>query len=92
MSAKNVFKMMERHAKKAYSTKFKPNVEKVLKLLGEFDKINNSRKLLAEKEARLENPSKSELKKIEDEKAELDEREKAAQAEKEELLKFEFKD
>ena len=91
MSAKNVFKTMKKHAKKAYTTKFEKNVKSTLKLLGELDKIANETKLLASKEARETDPSAADKKKFQKLREELEERTKAAQEEREKLLTFEAK-
>lgn len=61
----------------------------MLKILNEFDKINNERRVLEEKKARAGGEVD---KKMERDIAELDEREKKANEEKAELLAFELKD
>ena len=92
MKAKNVYNAMKKHASKEYKTKFDKNVKATLKLLLEFDKINNATKVLKEKKARLGSDiSKGESKKIEKELAELEERQKEADAKRDELFTFELK-
>lgn len=92
MKAKNVYNTMKKFASKEYKTKFDKNVKATLKLLLEFDKINNAKKVLTEKKQRLGSDiSKSESKKIEKELAELEERQKEADAKRDELLTFELK-
>ncbi len=92
MSAKNVFKAMEKFARKAYKNNFKKSIKETIKVLGEFDKINNERKVLADKETRLsEKGDKSGLKKLAKDQEELEVRAKEANELKAELLKFELK-
>lgn len=89
MSAKKLFSAMESASNDAYKQKLEKNVKSVLKVLNEFDKINNERRVLDEKKAR----DGGEVdKKMERDIAELDEREKKANEEKAELLNFELKD
>jgi hypothetical protein len=88
MSAKKLFSAMESAANAAYKQKLEKSVKSMLKVLNEFDKIANERKVMQEKQARNE----GELdKKMERDLAELDEREKAAKEEHEELLRFELR-
>jgi hypothetical protein len=79
MKAKTVFGAMKKHAKRDYSTKFEPNVKATLKLILDFDKINNGIKVLKAKKDRLGSDiSKGESKKINKELAELEEAQKSA--------------
>ena len=89
MSAKKLFSAMESASNDAYKQKLEKNVKSVLKILNEFDKINNERRVLEEKKARAGGEVD---KKMERDIAELDEREKKANEEKAELLNFELKD
>ncbi len=92
MSAKNVFKTMNKHAQRAYKTKFEKNVKEVLKVLGEFDKLNNARRVLADKEARAsESGDKDALKDIKKDREALDATEKEMNEKRDSLLKFELK-
>ncbi len=91
LSAKGLFKAMEKHAKYAYKTKFKKNIKDAIKVLGEFDKIANERKMLQMKEERNDKPSKADEKKMAKEKEELAQREKEAIELKAKLLTFEPK-
>jgi hypothetical protein len=80
----------------SYKAHFKGDLEKMskamLKVLGEFDKIANERKMLEEKKARAEKPSDADKKEWEKEAKDLAAREKDANAERDALLKFEPKD
>ena len=92
MKAKNVYKMLVQHAKIDYETNLDRNVKATLKLLLDFDKINNAVKVLNEKKARLgPDAPKAKLAKIERELEELAEAQKEAEAKRDELLKFELK-
>ncbi len=93
MKAKNVYNAMIKHAKREYSTKFDKNVKATLKLILDFDKINNGMKVLKQKKERLGSDiSKGEAKKINKELAELEEAQKEADAKKAEFLTFKLKD
>ena len=92
MKAKSVYNAMKKHASKDYKTKLDKNVKAMLKLLLEFDKINNAKKVLEQKKQREGSEiSKGEAKKIEKELAELEEAQKKADEKRDELLKFELK-
>nr|MDJ0522474.1 hypothetical protein [Planctomycetota bacterium] len=92
MKTKQVYNMMKKFASKEYKTKFDKNVKAVLKLLLEYDKINNAVKVLKQKKEREgADISKGEAKKIEKELAELEERQKEAEEKEKELLTFELK-
>lgn len=92
MKAKNVFNAMKKHASKDFKGKFDKNVKAVQKLCLQFDKINNAKKVLSEKKARIgSDGKKAELKKIEKELAQLDEDQKEADEKLKELLTFELK-
>ncbi len=92
MKTKATYSMMKSFASKAYKTKFDKNVKATLKLILEYDKINNARKVLTEKKERGGSDlSKGEVKKIDKELAELEERQKEAEAKEKELLTFELK-
>jgi hypothetical protein len=79
LKTKEVYNAMKKFAGKAYATKFDKNVKATLKVLIEFDKINNAKKVIAEKEKRLgADISKGEAKKMAKEREELDARQKKA--------------
>jgi hypothetical protein len=82
---------MNAQFKKHYKGDLEKNVKAMLKVLGEFDKIANERKLLDEKKARADKPSDADKKEWDKAAKELDAREKAANAERDALLKFEPK-
>ena len=88
MSAKKLFSAMESAANDAYKQKLEKSVKAMLKVLNEYDKLANERKVLAEKQARNDGEMDA---KMERDLAELDEREKAAKEEHEELLRFELR-
>ena len=93
LKTKATYSMMKKFASKEYKTKFDKNVKATLKLLLEYDKINNAKKVLTEKKAREgADISKGEAKKIEKELADLEERQKKAEKTEKELLTFELKD
>lgn len=92
MSSKNVFKTMTKHAKKAYKTSFEKNIKAAIKVLGEFDKLNNARRVLADKETRAsEKGDENALKDIKKDREELEKTEKEMNAKRDSLLKFELK-
>lgn len=93
MSAKTVLATMEQHAQKAYKGSFEKTVEDLLKVLTEFDRINNQRRALEEKEARASEQGDTQaLEDIATERAALDAAEKQAKAKRDELLAFELKE
>lgn len=79
----------------SYKAHYKGDLDKMqkamLKVLGEFDKIANERKVLEEKKSREEKPSDADKKEWEKEAKELAQREREANAERDALLKFEPK-
>jgi len=93
LSSSKVFDAMKKYAKKAYKTNFEKNVKAMAKVLIEWDKINNARKVLDEKEKRegsdITPAKKKELAK---EREELEKAQKEADAKKEELLRFELRE
>lgn len=89
MKTSQVVKMMKKFAKKAYKTNFDRTVKAVLKLLNEYDKVNNSRKVLEAKKAK--DPSERELKEIEKELADLAEEQKTLEEQEKELLNLELR-
>ncbi len=92
LSSKKLYKAMTASANRAYKTKLDKNVKALLKLINEFNKINNARKNLDQKEKRLgDEISKSETKKLAKERAELAEAQKEADELREKLYKFEPK-
>ncbi len=92
MKTKAVYSMMKKFASKEYKTNFDKAVKATLKLLLDYDKINNAKKVLTEKKQREgADISKNEAKKIDKELAELEERQKEAEAKEKELLTFELK-
>ena len=92
IKTKTLFDGMCKFAKKAYGVNLKKVAKDVMKVCNEFDKINTGLKTLKQKEARLgSDASKSDLKKIEKEKAELEEEQKAAEEKRDKLLTFKLK-
>ena len=93
LKTKKVATTMEKFASKAYKTNFKKQVKATLKLLLEFDKINNAKKTLNAKKERLgADGSKNKLDKIDKELAELEEAQKKADEKKTELLTFKLRE
>jgi dGTP triphosphohydrolase len=87
-----VYSMMKRFAQREYKTKFEKTVKATLKLLVEYDKINNAKKVIeAKKQREGDDLSKGEAAKIEKELAELEERQKKNEELEKELLKWELK-
>lgn len=92
MKTKAVYTMMKKFASKEYKTNFDKSVRATLKLLLEYDKINNAKKVLtAKKQREGADISKGEAKKIDKELAELEERQKETEAKEKELLNFKLK-
>ena len=91
LSVSALFKAMTGEAKKAYKTDLDKTVHALIKIMGEFDKINNERKVLDAKATRDEKPSAKDIADLKKDRAELEEREKKANAERDTLLKFERK-
>lgn len=92
MKAKTVFQTMTKFAKKAYKGNFAKSVKETGKLLLEYDKINNAKKVLEQKKAREGSDlSKGEAKKIDKELDELADRQKAAEEKEKKLMDFELK-
>ena len=92
LSSKKLYKAMTASAHRAYTTKLDQNVKGLLKLLNEFNKINNARKVLDEKEKRLGSDiSKSEAKKIAKEREKLVKEQKEADELREKLYTFKLK-
>jgi hypothetical protein len=91
LSVSGLWKSMVAEANKFYKGDLDKNVRQMLKVLGEFDKINNERNLLEEKSKREDKPSASDIAKIKKEREDLNEREKKANAERDALLKLERK-
>lgn len=92
LSSKKLYNAMKAAANRAYKTKLDKNVKGLLKLLNEFNKINNARKNLDEKEKRLgAEITKAEKKKLAKEREELAEAQKEADELREKLYKFEPK-
>jgi hypothetical protein len=93
LSSSKVFDAMKKYAKKAYKTNFEKNVKAMAKVLIEWDKINNARRVLDEKEKRegadMTPAKKKELAK---EREELDKAQKEADEKKAELLRFELRE
>ena len=88
LSAKKLFTAMEKSAGRAYKQKLGKMVKSMQKILNEYDKINNERKVLEQKRAR----NKGEMdKKMERTLEEINERETKAKEEHKELLAFELK-
>ncbi len=92
LSSKKLYTAMKASANRAYKTKLDKNVKSMLKLLNEFNKINNAKKNLDQKEQRLgDEITKAETKKIAKEREELAEEQKKADELRETLYKFELK-
>ena len=92
LSSKKLYTAMKASANRAYKTKLDKNVKGLLKLLNEFNKINNARKNLDEKEKRLgDEITKAEAKKIAKEREELAEAQKKADELRDKLYTFELK-
>lgn len=84
ITSSKLYGAMKKAAGKAYKGNFDKNVKRVIKLLGELDKIDNERRILAKKEEKDLKPAQ--VKKIAKEREELDEREKEALEKRSELL------
>jgi hypothetical protein len=91
ISVSGTYAAMKGAAKASYTTNFDKNVRALVKLLNEFDKINNERGLLDAKAERLKDPTQADTRKIDQEREALAEREKAANEERDALLKFELR-
>lgn len=85
----SVWNNMESLFKKAYKGNLEKMCKEMIKVLAEFDSINNDRKLLAAKKERTEKPSETDKKEWEKELKELDQRQKIAEKKKDDLLKLE---
>lgn len=93
LSSSKVYDEMKKFAKKAYKTNFDKNVRGMLKVLVEWDKINNQRRVLEEKEKREgADMSPADRKKLAKEREDLEKAQKEADAKRDELLKFETKE
>lgn len=79
---------MQKQYKKAYDGDLEKNVKAMMKVLGEFDKVSGARKVQEEKEAREPKPTAADKAEWSKTKEELDERQKKAEKERDELLKF----
>ncbi len=90
ISGKKLFTAMTKAAKKSYDCNFPKNVKALRSILNEFDKIENEREVLEQKEGRGVNAAGA--RKIAKERAELDERHEKAMAEKKELLEVPTRD
>jgi hypothetical protein len=91
LSVGGLWSAMQTAYGKFYEGSLEKNVKALLKVLNEFDKIANERKVQDAKEAREDKPSaadKAEWKKLHEE---LDAREKKASKERDTLMKFEKK-
>jgi len=87
-----VYSTMKKFASKEYKTNFDKNVKSVIKLLLDYDKINNAKKVLTQKKEREgADIAKAEAKKIDDELADLEKQQKDAEAKEKELLTLELK-
>lgn len=91
ISVSGTYSTMKKVAKKSYKTNFDKNVRSLVKLLNEFDKINNERGLLDAKEERMKNPTPADTRKLAKEREELDEREKKANERRDDLMSFELR-
>ena len=93
MSTKTVYEAMTKFADEAYKGSFETTVKDVLTVLTEYDKINNKRRRLANKEATLTADSdKDALEDLALERQALDALEKEMNAKRDKLLKFELKE
>lgn len=91
LSIGGLFGEMKTQFKKHYSGDLEKNVKALIKILGEFDKLANERSQLEEKKAREEKPSPADQNEWKKTAEELDAREKAANGDRDKLLKFEPK-
>lgn len=82
---------MQSQYKKHYKGDLEKNVKTLIKVLGEFDKIANERKLIEEEKARADKPSDKDVAEWKKAADELNEREKKANEQRDALLKFESK-
>lgn len=87
ISGSKVFTAMAKAAKKSFKGNYEKNVKALIKVLNEFDKIADERKVLEEKEAK--GLKDAEAKKIAKEKDELETRQKQADEQKKGLLELE---
>ena len=90
ISGTKIYAGMKKAAKKSYDCNFDKNVKSLRKILNEFDKIENERDVLTQKEGRGVNDA--EAKKIAKEREELDERQEKADEEKQKLLEVELRE
>ena len=92
-SATKVFEAMRKHAGEAYKTKFDKNVEAVLEVLTQLDKINNRRGRLDKAEAAASKEGDiAALEEAKKERGELAAEEKKLIKKRDELLVFELKE
>jgi hypothetical protein len=92
MKTKTVYSTMKKFAQREYKTKFEKTVKATLKLLLEYDKINNAKKVLeAKKQREGDDLSKGEARKIEKELEELAERQKKNEELEKKLTTWELK-
>jgi hypothetical protein len=92
LGVSGMYSAMKTVAGKSYKTNFDRNVRALVKLLNEFDKIANERKLLEDKAGRNDKPSPADERKLAREREELDKREKEANEQRDSLLKFELRE
>lgn len=92
LSVSGLYSAMKSVAKKSYEQNFDKNIRELVRLLNEFDKINNERGLLDAKVERMgDKVTPSDERKIAREREELAERETEANEARDELLTFELK-
>lgn len=85
-----LFKTMKKFASNDYRGNYEKAVKDILKLLNDYDKVNDAKQLLETKRQK-EGLSDGEIAKIEKELADLAEEQKQLEAREQELLKFELK-
>jgi hypothetical protein len=88
LSVSTLYKAMTAQFKKFYEGDLNKNVESMLKVLLEFDKIGGARRVQEEKEARESKPTDADRADWAKTKKELDERQAKAEKERDALLKF----
>lgn len=92
LSVGGLWSEMQAQFKKSYTGDLEKNVKALLKVLTEFDKIANQRKVLDAEKERTDKPTAADQAKWKKDADELDEAEKKANAKRDELMKFEFKE
>lgn len=92
LSVGGLWSEMQAQFKRSYTGDLEKNVKALLKILTEFDKIANQRKVLDAEKERTDKPTAADQAKWKKDADELDAAEKKANAKRDELMKFEFKE